>query len=207
MVAVIALAVGITYVLVTTVDPIHDRIYTGDIQAIGGISLNVTGRGEFWSTTWDSYQTAPYFGHGAGSAAELITSVYSAAIGHPHNDYLRLLHDYGLIGAVLWVAGYLGLMVRTWRLWQGRRRSAQSIVPSRIADEVRIHAAAFLALMGVAIAMITDNPIDYLFVMAPLGLLVGLSLGLGSSTRHASRRSRSSAATALAVDQAAKAPT
>ena len=24
--------------------------------------------------------------------------MYSESVGHPHNDYLRLLHDYGLLG-------------------------------------------------------------------------------------------------------------
>jgi len=208
MLGVVALAVAFAYFLVTTVQPIHDRIYEGDVQSIGsGISLNLTGRDEYWSTTWDSFKTSPYLGHGAGSAAELITSVYSAAIGHPHNDYLRLLHDYGLIGAVLWVIGYGSLMARTWRSWQARRRHTADGEPAgHQADELRIHAAAFLALLGVAIAMITDNPIDYLFVMAPLGILVGLSLGLGSPTRRVGDRPRPQPATPAAPEQAVGVP-
>ena len=34
--------------------------------------------------------------------------------------------------------------------------------------------------------MITDNPINYLFVMGPLGVLAGLSLGLEARPRHRS---------------------
>ncbi|MNT90185.1 hypothetical protein D3C72_2310390 [compost metagenome] len=40
-----------------------------------------------------------------------------------------------------------------------------------------IHLAAILALFGVAISMATDNPLVYVFVMAPFGILVGASLG------------------------------
>jgi hypothetical protein len=35
--------------------------------------------------------------------------------------------------------------------------------------------------------MITDNPLDYLFVLAPIGVLVGFSLGLDARTEAARR--------------------
>ena len=91
---------GSRYATVEHVGPLHDRIYAGDVQAIGGgVSINLTGRSDFWETTWDSYVTSPVIGHGVGSADRLITRTYSESTGHPHNDYLRLLHDYGLLGA------------------------------------------------------------------------------------------------------------
>jgi O-antigen ligase len=102
--------------------------------------------------------------------------VYTAGIGQPHNDYLRLLHDYGLVGTTLWVIGYAFLLARTWRAWHSTAMVSQE--QKRDPGEQRVHAAAFLALAGVAIAMITDNAIVYLFLMGPLGVLVGLSLGL-----------------------------
>jgi hypothetical protein len=43
-----------------------------------------------------------------------------------------------------------------------------------------IHAAAFLVLVGIALTMIVDNPMIELARMAPLGILVGMSLGLPS---------------------------
>ena len=177
--AIISVALGSAYLAVQMVHPLHDRIYAGDVQSIGGgISINLEGRSEVWATTWHSYLTSPYIGHGAGTADSLITRVYSGSIGHPHNDYLGLLHDYGLLGAVLWVVGYAGLLIRSWRAWHRRRTGVGHDQAPESNDERRIHAAAFLSLIGVAIAMITDNPIDYLFVMAPLGVLVGLSMGL-----------------------------
>ncbi len=177
--AITGAGIALAYLAVQHIGPLHERIYAGDVRSIGGgISINLTGRSELWTTTWDSFITSPYLGHGAGSAVRLITDTYSFSIGHPHNDYLRLLHDYGVLGAFLWVVGYVVLLSRTWRSWQ--RPSTEDKLNQRPApsDELRIHAAAFLALVGVAIAMITDNAIDYLFVMAPLGVLVGLSLGL-----------------------------
>ncbi len=171
----VAATLGVGYLAIKEIAPLHDRFYSGDVKPIGGgFSVNVEGRSEVWSTTWHSYLTSPWIGHGVGSADNLITHVYSAAVGHPHNDYLRLLHDYGLLGACLWAIGYASLLTRTWRSWHAAR-------VSRTADsspESRVHAAAFLALIGVAVAMVTDNAIVYLHVMGPLGVLVGLSLGL-----------------------------
>ena len=111
-VAVVSVAVGISYATVEHVHPLHDRIYVGDVQAIGGgVSINLTGRSDFWETTWDSYVTSPVIGHGALQRRQIdFPHAYSESIGHPHNDYLRLLHDYGLLGAFLWIVGYGGLI-------------------------------------------------------------------------------------------------
>jgi hypothetical protein len=41
-----------------------------------------------------------------------------------------------------------------------------------------VHAAAFLVLVGIALTMIVDNPMIEIARMAPLGILVGMSLAL-----------------------------
>ncbi len=46
--------------------------------------------------------------------------------------------------------------------------------------------------MAVAIAMISDNVIVYMFVMAPLGILVGASLGSGSRRKKVIKSHRRS---------------
>ena len=178
-VTAVGVTLGIGYLAIQDIGPLHGRFYNGDVQAIGGgFSINVEGRSQVWATTWHSYLTSPWIGHGVGSADNLITRVYSAAIGHPHNDYLRLLHDYGLLGACLWGIGYVSLLTRTWRSWHSSAIATRGSQTVDSSSEHRIHAAAFLALVGVAIAMVTDNAIVYTFVMCPLGVLVGLSLGL-----------------------------
>ena len=176
--AVVSVAIGIAYTATETIRPLHDRIYTGDVQSIGGgVSINVTGRSDYWDTVWQSYLTSPHIGQGVGSADRLIEDTYSESAGHPHNDYLRLLHDYGLLGASLWLLGCGWLLARSWRSWQNNRVNRLA-TPSEIAIHQRFHAAAFLSLLAISIAMITDNPVTYLFVMGPLGALIGLSLGL-----------------------------
>ena len=167
--------IGVGYEAVEHIRPLHDRIFKGDVHSYGGLSINVEGRSQLWATTWHSYLKSPFFGHGAGTADRLISSLYPG-VGHPHNDYLRLLHDYGLLGLCLWVLGYGWLVVRTWRSWQAHGPESEKAGGA----EKRIHCAAFLALVALALSMVTDNVLDYLFVMGPAGVLVGLSLGLAA---------------------------
>jgi O-antigen ligase len=51
--------------------------------------------------------------------------------------------------------------------------------------EAQIHLAAFLGLIGLAVGMIANNPFGYIFVISPLAVLCGASLG-----RVAGRRER-----------------
>ncbi len=161
---------------VNRIAPLRDRFYEGDTSLrVGGVAINATGRTNLWGTTWESYRDSPWIGKGAGSASRLIEERFTG-LGHPHEDYLRLLHDFGLVGFVLWVVGYVAMVGACGQAWlradQAGRRS-----------EARLHLAAVLALVAVAIAMLTDNVIVYAFVMAPLGVLVGTSLGMPLAPR------------------------
>ena len=64
----------------------------------------------------------------------------------------------------------MGSSASCWKRWQAVRGT-------RVYAE-QIHAAAFLVLIGIGIAMIVDNPLIELARMGPLGILVGFSLGL-----------------------------
>ena len=66
----------------------------------------------------------------------------------------------------------LALLRLTWKRWQAVRGT-------RVFAE-HVHAAAFLVLVGIALTMIVDNPMIELARMAPLGILVGMSLALPS---------------------------
>ncbi|HEY0375240.1 MAG TPA: hypothetical protein VGC94_10620, partial [Amnibacterium sp.] len=87
-------------------------------------------------------------------------------IGHPHNDYLRLWHDFGLLGVGLFALGLLILIV-------GAVRRALRTEPGSSA----VHWSAALGLSAVAAAAATDNVFIYPFVMLPLAAVVGVSIG------------------------------
>jgi O-antigen ligase len=150
--------------------PLHHRFFHGDTQQVGGISINVTGRDALWSANWGWFKEKPLIGFGAGASDRMTEALPGRGAGHPHNDYLRILVDYGLVGFVLWMSAYLALLRLTWKRWQAVRGT-------RVFAE-QVHAAAFLVLIGIGIAMIVDNPLIELARMGPLGILVGFSLGL-----------------------------
>jgi O-antigen ligase len=167
----IGLAAGLLYGALTYITPLRERFVEGDIRTLPGqVSINVSGRDTTWSVTWQSYLESPWIGKGAGSAEREL--LVREGLAHPHNDYLRILHDFGLVGLSLWVAGFGFLMRWTWRSWRRADRLK--------AEHAGLHLAAFLALAVLGLDMITDNPIVYIFIMATLGVLVGSSLGLSS---------------------------
>jgi len=174
----ILIAVGIcSYAAVLYVQPLQERFLSGDVSLkIGSLGINVSGRLAFWRVTLDSLNESPVFGKGAGSTEALIEAMF-VEIRHPHSDYLRIAHDYGIFGLALWIVSVGSLLFRLWTSW-------------RVADKVkapsaRLHLTAFLALIAFSLQMTMENALVYVFVAAPLGLLVGASLGLDRRGIHA----------------------
>jgi O-antigen ligase len=173
----------IAYLSFNYVQPIRARFTeTGDSGQLGGVQVNTSGREPIWQAVMASSSQSPWIGKGPGSVAIPVTQVNSVAAGHPHNDYLRLLHDYGYIGLGLWIAGYATLLLQSWRYWIWADHHDRAAA--------HVHSATCLALMGVALAMLTDNVVVYWFVMAPLGMLVGASIGLGLARRRLVQKAR-----------------
>jgi O-antigen ligase len=176
-----ALVASSALLAVTYVEPLHESFFEGDTVEVEGIAINIAGRDAIWQVTLESYLQSPITGLGAGSAEEMLTQNFSGGADHPHNDYLRTLHDYGPLGLGLLVLGLLKLLAATGRNWMRASRRGE--------PEASLHLAALLAVVGFSVAMITSNVILYVFFMAPFGALVGSSLG-----RTSSRAPRSHAA-------------
>lgn len=163
----VLMTVGLLW-LITKYEPLRARFFEYDnTLVIGDVAINSMGRTRIWNAVLQSVSSSPFIGHGAGSSAQITQSV--AKLDHPHNEYLRLLHDYGGIGLALWLLLIVAILVVIWGLW---RRTAHL----RTADGT-IHQAAFLALVGCSITMMSDNPLSYSFVMFPLAILIGASIG------------------------------
>ncbi|MEU6657885.1 polysaccharide biosynthesis tyrosine autokinase [Streptomyces sp. NPDC046821] len=162
------------YLLVTRYAPLRDRFTQNDQQGFAGVEIGTSGRSWLWSNTWNAIKEAPWLGHGVGTV--------QATVGHPHNDYLRLWHDFGLLGLCLWLAAMFVLARGAYR----RRRA------TRNGPEWAIHHAALLAVVGLSLNVITSNLLVYLFVMLPVAVVIGTSLGLGPGSDQELRRTHPS---------------
>ena len=159
---------GILYLLVFYYEPLRTRFFQLDTSfRVGEIAINVMGRGTMWRAAWDSFQGSPWIGKGSGSVSPVVMAAAQQA--HPHNDYLRILHDYGLVGFGLWMLGISRMWWILWKAW--RKANLWQLL------EAPIHLAALLGLTVILLTMITDNTLAYTFVMFPLAILLGLSLG------------------------------
>jgi O-antigen ligase len=199
MLANLPLLAGIVIAAAATAlyyEPVRRRMFEGDTSIqIGGIKVNASGRMELWTVVTASARERPVLGHGLGSAQRLLGTQFSGEIGHPHNDYLRLWHDVGAIGAGLMLLAWghwLMVLLRTW--YRAERKRGPPAADSL---------AALLALLGLMVTMLADNAVVYPFVMAPLGILVGAGLGPSLERRRAPIARRRPEVRALRADRVA----
>lgn len=160
-----ALAAVIFGLLVATWAPLRERFFVGDGGVhFGPIALNTEGRAALWGPLTAAWAESPVFGHGAGYAESVTSSVTGGLIAQPHSDYLRVLVDQGFVGLMLLLVVLVGGTVVS------LRRALRSSPEHR-----PVHTAAAAALVTVMLLMATDNPLVYVFVGVPAGVLVGLS--------------------------------
>ena len=190
MLAVTVAVIAVAFAAVFLYQPLNNRFFSGDKAQIGSVSLNVTGRDALWSANWAWFKERPVIGWGAGSSDRMTSALPGMFSGHPHNDYLRLLVDYGVVGLLLWVLAYAVLLRRTWRLW---RRSLPHPGPLSQAC-----CASFLALTGIAITMMVDNPLIEIGKMAPLGAMAGVAIGMAAAQAATAGEQRAQPRPALA---------
>lgn len=143
-------------------------------NGIGSIKLNIEsfrlidtqGRRNLWAVTWQNAIDKPFFGHGTGSAGQLIYSTYPP-LEHPHNDYLRVFHDTGIVGLFLFGVAWILQIFHHWKGWiyYDRRRNQQALY----------HFAALIATIAICISFLTDNTMTYVFVLIPLFIIYGLA--------------------------------
>ena len=98
---------------------------------------------------------------------------------HPHNDYIRFLYDFGIFGLGWFLIFVATALVALWvRLRQAVRNESQL--------GISLTLTGLQSLLGVLISMLTDNSGNYIFVMAPLGILIGAALASSEKkTSHA----------------------
>jgi O-antigen ligase len=90
--------------------------FVSDMQAdsISQESVSTASRHDFWNKAIDFVEEAPLFGHGTGSTKSLFQALqathpspYGEAVPDPHNQFLAIAIQVGLVGGALLVAMWL----------------------------------------------------------------------------------------------------
>ncbi|MBE69614.1 MAG: polymerase [Thalassospira sp.] len=115
-----------------------------------------SGRLAFWQDFWGMWQGGSggqrWLGFGTGSVEEILSGYQSfASFGALHNDHFRMLFETGIVGLVLWAAGWIVM------LWTVRH--------------VRL---AVCILLSVMLTMVTDNTLNYGHYLICCGMAAGI---------------------------------
>lgn len=140
----------------------------GEDARVSVAGLNMTGRGLFWYRTFDHARERPILGHGSGAAIHYLRDELGlTAAHHPHNDYLRVLHDQGIVGLSLVLAFGASVLVAMRRRWhRGRSPEARELA-----------LAALLSMVAYLAVAVFDNSLIYVtFFTANIFLLVAMAL-------------------------------
>lgn len=135
---------------------------TGELRDVWDGDFDSAGRFEAWPLIAEQAVKHPWMGHGVGSVAAVVASVWVDQV-HPHNDYLRVAYELGGIGLVVF------LCAAAWQLWDLYRQIGRTDGTLQQA-----FAGAWLGLTAFLFIAITDNPIMYtLNYMNPVFVLMG----------------------------------
>lgn len=150
---------------------IQEKMFYSGGGTISDIKWNnpdfeTSGRSYIWGKMIDGISEAPWFGHGANVSEEYLSAIVPG-LAHPHNDWLRLLYDYGAFGAIIFAFTLI------YQFLHLRERAIRSL------GNIRILLYAGLSSMLVfCLFMLTDNIILYAAFFGNLQFaILGLAYG------------------------------
>lgn len=111
--------------------------------------FRTSGRKNVWDAMKYEINKEPWFGHGANSS-ESFVSMLTGGLVHPHNDWLRLLFDYGYFGTIVFGAC---MALQIYHVLKRARRAA-----GKTRTLLYAGASAFIVFV---LFMFTDNIILY----------------------------------------------
>ncbi len=140
-------------------------------------NLATSGRRYIWDHMQGQIDSRPWFGHGANASEPFVLKL-TGAMTHPHNDWLRLLYDYGYVGTVIFSFCML------WQMVHLLRTGMKTAGVTRILFYAG--ASSFLAF---CLFMSTDNIILYAAYFGNLQFtIIGLAYATNSTQAPSARR-------------------
>ena len=115
--------------------------------------IQTSGRSYMWERIISEIRKRPWFGHGANASADVLSRLIHKVPGaqlHPHNDWLRLLYDYGCVGTFVFAGCLIAQTIHALRMAKYTEGESRILFYAG--------ASSFLPL---ALFMITDNIVLY----------------------------------------------
>jgi putative inorganic carbon (HCO3(-)) transporter len=118
-----------------------------------------------WSTAWDEFMHSPVFGVGWGNFLAPYGGdiPFLPGLGEPHNLYLQLLAETGLVGLVT----FFNLVVQSWRQARCQLTSSRDF----------LNLASAFGVLGALLSVLVHGSIDIPF-FAQSGTLLWVLLAL-----------------------------
>jgi len=156
---------GLTaFYAITHIPVLQQRFFfTEDWEpSMGLTAVNTAGRKLMWPAVFASATQKPYMGRGLGTA-RLVTGRLFAGKKDveeypPHNEYLQVFHDLGIVGLGLIVIAWGNVFWTQWRSWKSH---SDPLVK-------KWGMASILAIGSLLVSSVTDNTMHYPIVMVPV---------------------------------------
>jgi O-antigen ligase len=143
----------------------------GRLAATSAYEVTWNSRRQMYAAAWDLWQGFPWFGVGLGAFRDAIPLTQPDDLRgtwwHAHSDWLELLATVGIVGAAVFLAGLIPLLVRLARGWTADRPSEDR--------------AAVLAALGALVSLAIHESIDFGLTMPATAVTLAALLGAASA--------------------------
>lgn len=146
--------IGVLAIVLFNTERVQKKMFFSGQGTLTDLSLDnpdfrTTGRTTMWDAMIPEIEKNPLLGHGA-NATEPLVSLLTGGLVHPHNDWLRLLYDYGYVGTLIFI---FCLIVQVLHALARAKRSSS-------AEKTIFYAGASSFLVFI-VFMFTDNIVLY----------------------------------------------
>lgn len=172
LVLAVVLFVALLWTLIWEVPYFRQRMFfkTGPTLISSLQYFNTAGRIDMWPIVAADALRSPVIGSGPGSARVILAKLNPGAGDedqYPHNEYLLVFHDQGMVGEILFLFAWATLVVTVWRAWA-------RAVNRDDAFAAKWNLTALLAIAVLLFTAVTGNTLHYMFAMTPAFILLGL---------------------------------
>jgi O-antigen ligase len=126
-----------------------------------------SGRATVWPVIIEEGLKHPLFGYGTGNAKVFMEENFKGVGLLPHNEYLRIFYDGGVMGLILFLSAWIQRLKKHWLFWKKRERNNDK-------NKAKFHLASILGTVGILVSAIFDNVFLYVFMLVPICLIYGI---------------------------------